>query len=210
MLKQIPAVLWLALAIPVATAAEPKPITEASTVLAIYNEDWGLAAADGPQLIFCLWDDGTLVWSDDQQHGGAPFRSAQLSPDTLTKTLEQFDDRGLFEVPKLKHANWGPDSSFTKIVIRGKDHQLEMESWHELFESGGKTIAASHGLTGLNGKKLLPALAQEPAEYLHYRMTWLEIRLAAANLIPKAGTPTAGTATMKAGKLSWYPAAERQ
>lgn len=193
----------------VATAAEPKPITDADAVLAIYNEDWGLGAADGPQLIFCLWDDGTLVWSDDQLKGGVPFRSAHLPPETLSKTLEQLDNRGAFEMPESNRSHWGPDSSFTRIVLRGQNKELEITSWHELYEAEGKAIAASYGLRGLKpGEKLLSALAKEPAEYLHFRMTWLEVRLAAANLIPKSGTPIAGTANMKAGKLSWQPVAE--
>lgn len=190
-------------------AAGPKAITDADAVLAIYNEDWGLASVGEPQLIFCLWEDGTVVWSEDQLKGGAPFKTAKLPPEALSKTLKRFDDRGAFDLPVKNRSHWGPDSRFTKIVVRGTGIQFELESWHELSEAGGKAIADAHGLRGLEaGEKLIPALATQPAEYLHFRLVWLEVRLAAANLIPKSGAPVTGTATMHAGKLTWRPEVE--
>jgi hypothetical protein len=184
-------------------AQETKSITEADSVIAIFTNDWGCAAPKGPQLIVSIWGDGTVVWSNDQLNGGHPYLTAQLRPKDVSAALKRFADLGVFDIPRLKQPNFGPDSSFTTILLRYSGKELKMDSWHELYESNGKVIAAAHGLTGLDGKKLLPALAEQPADYLHYRMTWLELRLAAANLIPKSGRETSGVPTMLRGKLSW-------
>ncbi len=188
-----------------AVAQDTKSITEAESVIAIFTNDWRLFGSEGPQLIVSIWGDGSVVWSNDHVNGGSPYFTAQLKPNDVSDTLKKLAHLGVFDVPRLKEANFGPDSAFTTILVRTAGKELKMNSWHELSESNGKVVAADHGLSGLEGKKLLPALAEEPAEYLHYRMTWVELRLIAANLIPKSGTKTTGVAKMLHGKLSWQP-----
>ena len=191
-----------------ATAAagqETKSITEAERVIAIFTNDWGLGASKGPQLIVSVWGDGLIVWSEDQTNGGAPFSTAKITPEDVSAAIKRITDIGAFDVPHLKQAHFGPDSKFTTILVRTDGNELKMDSWHELSESNGKAVAASYGVTGLKGRKLLQVLAEQPADYLHYRMTWLEIRLAVANLIPKSGKDIDGVATMRRGRLSWNP-----
>lgn len=65
----------------------PRPITEANTILSIYAEDWGRASSGTPKLILVVWDDGHVVWSEDQVHGGAPYRPAHIDPGKLTAFL---------------------------------------------------------------------------------------------------------------------------
>ena len=186
-----------------------KPITEAETVLAIYTNDWGLRASSGPQLIVSVWGDGTIVWSSDHLKGGPPYLTAQVDPNDVSATLDRLAEIGVFELPQLNRARLGPDSQFTTLLVRTGGKELEMDSWHELYESNGKVVATDRGLTGLDGKKLLLALTEQPADYLHYRMTWLELRLSAANLIPKAGEETAGVPVMLRGTLSWQSNEDR-
>ena len=186
-----------------AEAQETKPINEADSVIAIFTDDWGLGSSRGPQLIVSIWGDGSVVWSNDRVNGGPPYFAAQIKPQDVSAALTKLGDLGVFDVPRLNESHFGPDSKFTTILVRTAGKELIMASWHELYEANGSVIAAAHGLTGLGGKKLFPALAEQPADYLHYRMIWLAIRFAAANLIPTSGVETTGVPKMKFGKLSW-------
>jgi hypothetical protein len=188
-----------------AIAQDTKPITDAESVIAIYTNDSGLDASQGPQLLVGIWGDGTVIWSNEHVKGGPPYFTAQVNPEEVTATFKKLVDVGAFDVPRLKQANFGPDSKFTTILVRTAGKELKMDSWHELYESNGHGVATEHGLTGLDGRKLLPALTEQSADYLHYRMTWLELRLAASNLIPKSGKKIDGVPTMLRGKLSWKP-----
>ena len=154
-----------------ATAQDSKAITDAETVFAIYANDWGLGASGGPQLIVSVWGDGSIVWSNDRINGRSPYFRSQLDPKDVSAALKRLVDIGAFDVPRLRQANFGPDSQFTTIFIRTDGKELKMDSWHELYESNGKVVASDHGLTGLDGKKLLPVLVEQSADYLHYRMT---------------------------------------
>lgn len=199
-------ILTLAISLQVtmqAVGQDTMPISEAESLIAIYTNDWNLVPTKKTQLIVCIWGDGSIVWSHDQVQGGAPYFKAQLEVANVKSALARLVELGVFEVPKLSEPNFGPDSEFATILVRTSGKELKMNSWHERYELNGKAIASAHGVTGLNGKKLLPALLQEPADYLHYRMTWLELRLAAANLIPKSGVATDGIPEMTGGKLSW-------
>ncbi len=186
-----------------AAAQDTQSITDAETVFAIYTEDYGLFSSVGTQLIMCVWGDGKIVWSGNQAFGGKPYFTATLDPDDVAKTLKKFDHIGVFDIPDTKRSHVGPDSLFTSILVKAEGQEMKMSSWHEVYESSGKAVAADRGLTSLNGRKLLPVLAEQDADFLHFRMTWLELRLAAAQLIPKQGEKAVGVPQMRRGKLSW-------
>jgi hypothetical protein len=165
MLRSIVSSLLLAMPFcGLAAAQHTKPITEAETVFAIYTNDWGRRASSGPQLIVSVWGDGTVVWSSDHLNGGPPYLTAQVDPKDVSATLDRLVDIGVFELPQLKQARFGPDSKFTTLLVRTGGKELKMDSWHEPYESSGKVVAADRGLTGLDGKKLLLALAEQPAD----------------------------------------------
>jgi hypothetical protein len=187
-----------------AVAQGGRSVTEAESVLAVFTEDWRLCSSRGPQLIVGIWGDGSVVWSNDQVNGGPPYFTAQIKPQDVSAMLEKLRNVGVFDIPKLKDSHWGPDSEFTTILVRAAGKELKMTSWHEIYEADGD-VTAIHGASGLGEKKLLAVLAEKPADYLHWRMTWLELRLAAANLIPKAGTETAGNLVSLGRRLSWQP-----
>ena len=187
-----------------ARAQDTKAITDAESVVAVYTNDSALGVED-PRLILSVWGDGTIVWSQDRLKGGGPYFESKIAPADVSAMLKRFDAIGVFDVPRLGQANFGPDSEFTTILVRTEGKVLQMDSWHELYESNGKVIAADRGLTGLEKKKLLQSLAEQPAEYLHYRLTWLQLRLDTANLIPTAGSKAVGVPKMLHGKLSWQP-----
>ncbi|HEV7998347.1 MAG TPA: hypothetical protein VGP63_00615 [Planctomycetaceae bacterium] len=199
-----------------ARADEPKrlvrPITEAQSVIAVYYEDWGLASARGPEIIFVAWPDGHLVWSDDRIRGGPPYHAAQLDPQRFAKLIARFENDGLFADGKLNDAHWGPDSEFITVLVKSGKRKVDMSSWHELFEANGGLVTSA-GVLLSEKRPRLEVLRKEPADYLFYRMVWSETRTSIAALIPSAGQPTTGSPRKKAGELWWQeplPAANRK
>jgi hypothetical protein len=190
-----------------------RPITDADGVLAVYTEDWGLGSSSlQPRLTLAVWKDGYVVWSEDRLHGGAPYHAGRIDPKRLDSTLSDLERDGLFAEKSLARSNFGPDSSFTTILIRSGKKKIEMRSWHELYESEGKVVAAVHGLTGLGNQSLFQALKEQPSDYLLFRLVWNDIRARAAGLIPSAGKPVNGETVMEYRILSWreMPAANEQ
>ena len=179
-----------------------RSITESDAVFAIYSQDWGLASPGGVSLVFAAWGDGHVVWSEDRVRGGAPYRCGEVAPEKFATFMSRMESDGVFADSDLAQPRWGPDAEFTTILLRSSDQRLKMESWHELYELSGQAVATSGGVSGLNGGRL-EVLKKEPAEYLHYRMVWSEIRSAAFKLIPDSIAPVHGEALMKAGVISW-------
>jgi hypothetical protein len=180
-----------------------RPITKADAVLAVTTENWGLPSSGGSKLIMALWNDGYIVWSKDNLHGGPPYRAARIDAEKWQTLLTQLEQKGVFADKKLNRANFGPDSKFTTLYVKAGKRQLEMRSWHELYEEGGRTVAEASGLTGLEGRRLEDVLKEQPADYRKFRTVWKDIRTLASGLIPKSGTPVNDGVRKKAGILSW-------
>ena len=201
-----PTILLLLMTSPLGAVTEDhetKSITEAENVLAIYNYGISFIGPHPPRLIIGIWGDGTIVWSEDKVQGGAPYYTAQLNPKDVAAVLNKIDNMGAFEVPGLEVGHYGFDAIYTTILVRTNGKQLWMASWHDLGESGGNWVGTDHGLEVLGDRKRLPVLAKQSAEYLHFRLTWLELRLLAENLIPNDGKKTNGKATTIKDKLAW-------
>ena len=156
--------------------AEPalRSITSAdTTVLAVYTEGW--TSGQPRRLIQAIWKDGYIAWSGDRLEGGAPYYEGRIDPKRLDSLLAKLEHDGLFAEKSLAKPRFGPDSPFTTILIRFGDSQIELRSWHELYESGGKAVGATSGLSGLNGRRLFEALKEQPSDYLFFRFVWSEI-----------------------------------
>lgn len=182
-----------------------RPITEAESVVAVYSHCGG-RSVDGPAVMFVAWPDGCVIWSEDKQKGGAPYRTGKTDPKKITALLANFDDDGLFGNKKLNRAYFGPDSSFVTVLVKSGKRQLKMESWHELYENDGKGVATDRGAGGLQGRRRLDVLSEEPSDYLFFRFVWSETRGKLAGLIPIESTKTNGKPVMDAGELSWLEA----
>ena len=182
----------------------PRPITLADSVVAIYAQNWGRPSGGGPKLILAAWGDGYVVWSQDRLQGGKPYLAGQVSPARVSAVLERVEREGAFGDPRLAQPCFGPDSSFTTILFRKAARQVKMDSWHEGAEAGGRVIARSCALASLGpDEKRLDALRKEPAEYLYYRVVWGELRALASSLIPSASQPVSGELVMGAGTMAW-------
>src|SRR5262245_17974683 len=162
----------LLFAVAEASAEEPKAITDAESVIAVYREDWLLA--DGPAVILVAWPDGNVVFSSKRVEGGAPYRGGRVDPKKVTDLLTWFDKDGLFADEMLNRAHLGPDSPFITVYVKSGNKKVKMKSWHELFETSGNMVANHRGAGPLEGRRRLDELRKAPAEYLFFRMVWSE------------------------------------
>lgn len=168
-------------------SATLRPLTESNSVFAVYTEDWGLTSSSSPQLIMALWDDGRMIWSIDQVHGGAPYREGHVQPGALARLLAGLEHGGQFDDEKLSRSWAAWDSRFTTILGRVRGRVLQMRSGHELEPP-------------VDNASLTPELA---VEIVRYRRVWSQIREQSAILIPVESKPSNGKLVMERGVISW-------
>jgi hypothetical protein len=154
-------------------------------------------------LIFIAWPDGHVVFSGDRLNGGATYRAGKIEPKKIATLLAEFDNDGLLANKKLNDAYYCPDSSVTYVFVKSGKQQVKMQSCHELFESGGKHVAAESGVRSLKGRSRLEVLREAKADYLFFRLVWSEIRTKLADLIPAESTKTEGKPVLSEGELFW-------
>lgn len=165
-----------------------RPITQADSIIAIYAEDWRLYPTRWDSLVLAAWPDGHIVWSEDRIRGGAPYRAGQIGKKAVMSLLSRFEREAVFSDNKLAKPNFGPDSEFTTILLKFGRKQLQMRSWHELYDGE---------------RSRFEDLRKEPSE-LFYRFAWSEIRAAAVMLVPDDSNRVEGKVRMKAGIMSWH------
>ena len=200
--------LMLVLIVPVRADEQEKPgipITDVESIFAIYKENHGFGIDGRPphQLIFALWPDGRMVWSELKIAGGPPYRAAKINPSKLTEVLEKIRADGMFDDKALKKTHFGPDSQTTVILVKSNGQRLKMQSWHELYESHSDVIATEHGITPRAGRARWDILRESAKDYIFYRLGWDELRLAAAGLIPGESKPTDGKLEIRKGAAFW-------
>ena len=183
-------------------SANVRPITDAETIFAIYVEDWRFNS-DGTKLIVAIWDDGHVVWSENQTYGGGPYRYANVDQSELLALIADIDDDGYFRDTTLERANFGPDSRFATILVSSKDHKLKMQSFHELLDHSSleKTAMSDKSRTFFETK--LGKLSQSNADELYYRLAWAELRLRFWKVIPEDSKSEHGQVVVRDGKLFW-------
>ena len=172
------AVLILAFA---ASAGGVRPLTEAKSVFAVYTQDWGLMSDGGVQLILALWDDGTIVWSDDQTRGGPPYRRGRLEGRSLTELLACLERDGRFDDRNLLQSRAAIDSKFTTILARWKGRELQMQL-------GPEMESAPDGL--------------EP-KHQRFLRVWKDVRTRANRLLPAEGVVVEGELVAERGVFTW-------
>jgi len=185
------------------TVVIQRPLADNNSIMAIYREDWGLTSANEPVPLFIAWPDGRLVWSENRVTGGAPYRTAQIDPEKIAALMKWFEKDGVFANHKLKAAHFGPESQFTTILIKNGKRELKLQSWHELVEQSGKSVAADGGATGLQGQRRQDVLRESKADYLYFRFVWSETRGRLMDLIPSDGKGVVGDVTLKDHVVSW-------
>src|SRR4029079_15729259 len=117
--------------------------------------------------------------------------------------LADLQHYGYFKDKSLVRPRCGPDANTTVILARSGDIELKMQSWHELYESGGKVLATDQGLGALGDHDRGELLRKAGPDYLFYRLAWNELRLAAASLIPAESKPITGNFKLRNGQALW-------
>lgn len=189
--------------------SSPRAITEADSIIAVFTQDWGLASAGSPKLILTAWPDGYVVWSEDRIRGGEPYFAGQVARARVSAVFDRVTRDGGFDDERLAQACFGPDASFTSILFRHGEREVKMDSWHEMAEAEGRTVARSCGLSALSSERRLAVVKKEPAEFLYYRLVWSELRGLASSLLPPESHPVAGEVRREGGALSWHEAKPR-
>ena len=164
-------------------------------VAAVYTQGWwskgseiGNPDAIRPRVIVALWADGRIVWSDNSIEGGPPYREATLEPARVEELLKNLEERDVFADPGLSsRLYFGPDSTWSAIVVLHDGKYLNMQSWHELFEQRPNLVGTAQGITSLGQRSREEVLADQPEEYREFRRVWSVVKEALLALIPGEG-----------------------
>ena len=145
------------------------------------------AKVEGPRAILLIWRTGRVVYSGDQVGGGPPYYSGQIAPGRLERALARLDSQGVFSMLHPYMHNYGVDSDYTVIDISADSQELQLRSWHELFELNPGLVSTSGGVEALEGRDRQAVLAEEPEDFRMFRRQWRAIRDELRKLIPDDG-----------------------
>jgi hypothetical protein len=143
-------------------------------------------------IVFAAWEDGTVVWSNDQVSGGRPLSRSKLEPSRLAAALREVSD-AVGHIDLLNREHFGFDSTHTVISAHGRDGWVKLASWHEPAESNPNLVALDWGLVPVDARGREAMLAASKPEYRQFRSTWSDVRGRIAALIPATGEPCDGS-----------------
>jgi hypothetical protein len=178
-----------------------RPVSTADSILAVYHRPGWVFPPKGPVLVFAAWGVGTAIWSGDRRAGGPPYRTGRVDPTRVATALARIEADGYFENEAFNLLHMGYDACSTVLLVKSGKKAVRMESWHELYERDG-VVAGDKGLVHMPDRRLT-ALKREPADYLHYRLAWSELRGHFTSLIPTESRPIKGELYYDAGEVYW-------
>jgi hypothetical protein len=133
-----------------------------------------------------LWADGTLCWSGDLQHGGAPYSVTHIEARQVGELLERLrtllDDRS-----EGVRSYVVPDSESSQLAILDGQHLLGMASCIEAFETNPALVATDHGIESLQGRDRGEVIAAQSGAHQRLRTSWGKAAEALSSLIPPSG-----------------------
>lgn len=115
--------------------------------------------------------------------------TARVEAAKVDDFLTRLAVKKVFEKDEDFLVHFGPDSDYHSFRIRSGKKQVELLSWHELFEANPNLIATSQGITSLDGEEREDVLKADAKEYQEFRKLWSEIRDFTKSLIPREGKP---------------------
>lgn len=83
--------------------------------------------------------------------------------------LNKLRDAAVEVFPTGEWVNFGPNSSFRSIRLRCRNGVIDLASWHPLAEERPGVVAASYGLTSLNGRSRNEFLSDDEPSYIRRR-----------------------------------------
>lgn len=101
--------------------------------------------------------------------------SGYASPENQA-TLNRLRDLVLRQFPDGKWINFGPDASYRTIRLFCQNGTIELSSWHPIAEMHPNVVAASYGLTSLDGQSREDFLGRDKGEYVGRRKAFDEIQ----------------------------------
>ncbi len=89
--------------------------------------------------------------------------------------LRDLQDFAFDTFPDRTWINYGPDASYRTIRITCDGDEMQLSSWHPIYEQKPSVVAGSHGLTTLNGQTREEFLGSDDQEYVAKRDAFDEI-----------------------------------
>jgi hypothetical protein len=149
-----------------------------------FDQTSTLAPAEPNRLIVGVWSDGTVVWSNDQRHGGKPYLTGKIDTARVQQLANDLAAAGLFD--PQRQVWFGPDATLTVIAVRaGGTHQW-LGSWHDPSPTDPNFVYTEKGLTVVepNQPRPVPSL-----EYQHFRKIWADARSIIEATVPANSFP---------------------
>lgn len=186
-------------------AAQIRDISHSDGALVIYNENWQLwhqrqpvtkaTETEGyPNLIFVLWDDGKVIWSEDEVTGSPPYFTGNVKPNTIDKVIAKLKERSSFWADDVQLDRFNPHAYCTAIRIIEDDktsttirYDLELR---DLLESGD---------VRQNAKATIGRSKDE----LLFENSWLWLRLQAHRILPSEFKIADGHLELNHGEIRW-------
>jgi hypothetical protein len=153
-----------------------------------------------PHIILAIYEDGTLIWSDDHIRGGCPYHLTKLPTKLIQEFKKQFFLSGLFMVTQLYYSDM-PDISFEDIYIRGPNGYMVMRSTREFFlEHDGREDRFHNEVESPGQESGKPSIT-----YQEFNAKWSEVKRRLLGLIPAKGAEGITIVTIQPGIFSIKP-----
>jgi hypothetical protein len=168
-------------------------IADEQSIFAIYELDIFGESPFNSKLSFMATCSGLVVWSKNITGFGAPYFAAEVKHDTLGKTIEYFDQIGVFENSAnfIEHTGIGAPTGL--ILIKSESRVFKMLSWHESAEFLSKYATCNEDALKVSRKaKRYSILRTSNFNFLFSRLVWSEIRLHATKIVPVEGVAISG------------------
>jgi len=143
-------------------------------------------------VIVALWQDGRVIWSRNDLCGGPVYYEGQVTSNDMEKflhiivTLQDCLQGISFESFLAPY-----DFPWTVISINVGAQPFQMMSPHEFLEQNTNRVATISGYKVLKkGESIESVLAEQPLDYVKFRIAWKTIR-DSASALEKSGKPVA-------------------
>jgi len=109
--------------------------------------------------------------------GGDKSLLQAVSTNSDAQFLSELFDYATEYFPERSWNNFGPDSQYRQIVFASLGRKVELKSWHPIYETNANVVAASYGLTGLDGQSRDEFLVKDDQDYVQKRTAFDEIEV---------------------------------
>ncbi|AQT67833.1 hypothetical protein STSP2_00984 [Anaerohalosphaera lusitana] len=140
-----------------------------------------------PQIITCIWPDGTMVYSSNRIEGGSPYYKAALSQKEISSFLNKLETTDFWNADQ-RQSWYGFDSDRSIIVIIDQSKTKYLSSWHELEEQNQNLVVTDRGVEPLQGRSRKEVMSSCSDEYAQFIAKWKFVRYELEKLIPDEHT----------------------